>query len=228
MPGRQFTMMSAGCTMQNYQVQGKWQAINFSLVTSPTVAYYTTERLDLRGLLAGKEQGISISNVILQEAAPVRLPTTAREASCMVFDCLTTVPLTDENMAQWFDSTTYQANVAGMLKPADMTGVTSSDQELNPSQIVWGLWRWIVKDAVMSSKPGEFEVRTINSGYWGEGETIVAPNLYWTRLVFVTDNITQGTSYPAVIPSANLVVLGEAVDLTTAQEVTQMIRAAQR
>lgn len=221
-------MQSAGCTMQNYDADGKWEPINSTLVTAPTVAYHSTERLDLRGLLAGKEEGIGISNIILQEAAPIRLPTSNREGSCMVFDCLTTVPLTDENMAQWFEATTYQTNVAGFLKNADSPGVAASAQELNPSQVVWGLWRWVVKDAVMSSKPGEFEVRTINSGYWGEGETIVAPALFWTRLVFVTDNTLQASSYPVVMPSANLVVLGEALNLSTAQEVTQMIRAAQR
>ncbi len=221
-------MQSPGCTMQNYVATAPWEVINSTLVTAPTVAYWNTQRLDLRGLLAGDETGIGISNVILQEAAPVKLPTSNREGACMVFDCLTTVKPTEENMARWFEGTTYVADVGGFLAPADFPEPTSSEQRFNPSQVVWGLWRWLVKDAVLSPKAGDFDSRTINSGYWGEGETIVAPNLYWTRLVFVLDNTTQGSSYPVVMPSANLVVLGEALDLSTAQEVTQMIRAAQR
>lgn len=225
MPVRQFTMQNYGAMLQNYNHSGSWEPLSSTLVSSPMVGWRNTQKLDLRGLLAGKETGVGISNAILQESGFVQAPVAAREAGIFILDMLTTVVPTDEMLADCYRYNA-EAVMPGFLHPIGVASL-SSEQSMNPSQVIWGLWRFFCKDANLNPKD-TFQMRVINSGYIGEGEPMVAPHVYWTRLVFGLDSITASTSYPCLIPSANLVVLGEALDLTVPQELTAMMRSAGR
>lgn len=226
MPARQLTMQNEGALLQNYNHPQNWEPLSASLVSSPMVAYKNVQRLDLRGLLAGKETGLSVSNVVLQEAGIIDAPVASPTAGLMVVDVLSSVPLEDEVIADMYvlgnESTMPSFNLSsGMSRLA-------SEQSLNLSQVTWGLWRFFAKDRNIVYKENYSVMKALHSGYFGEGEVMVAPTAYWTRVVFAFDNVAESTSYPALIPSANLVVLAQAVDLTVPQEVTAMIRSAQR
>lgn len=230
-------MQRDGAILANYNSPGNWHTLNSSTLYKATSGgYYTTSLLDLRGLLAGDESGISISNVILQEPDECRVNATTREGFMWVCDILTTVRPTEQNMSQWFRGLSNISKLPGFVQSVQATPADAGDQFLNPSQVVWGLWRLITQDPAftmeeVSAGPPPimaYASRVVSSGYFGEGETIVAPSMYWTRLVMVDETKTEEGGYPVKIPPANLVIMGMAVDLTTAEEITQMIRAAQR
>ncbi len=240
MPLRQFTMQHHGATLQYYNTDGDWTAIPVDSganpwgVAAPMCGWYATKQLDLRGLLAGDESGINFANVVLQEPQEIRALTSARETGIFMIDVLTTVRPTERAMAGWFRGVGTHGTGAGFLQsPGTAVGgkADATSQTFNPSQVVWGLWRLITTDpnVVLSDVGlGTFGVRTLNSGYFGEGETVVAPALFWTRVIFGFKSDNTAGAYPVFVPSANLVVLGEALDLTTPQEITQMMRASQR
>lgn len=235
MPMRQLTMQNRGATLQNYNVADQWQPLNASLVSSPMVAWRNTQKLDLRGLLAGDETGLGVSNAILQETGPVMLPVAVPEGGAMIIDMLTTVRPTDEVLSYCYRGTSLEATMPGFLHSEQLTGPTgpvdADTQSFSPSQVIWGLWRFFVKDRNLTSKGGaspSYVERVVSSGYFGEGETMVAPHVYWTRVVFGLASTTESNNYPVLVPSANLVLIAEALDLTTPQEVTAMMRGSGR
>ena len=219
---RQFTLMTAGDTVQNYSRQGEWQVVNVADFLGAGCCYYMTAQLDLRGLLAGDETGIEVSAVIPQEAAPWQCTTTEFTGWFYTLDILTTVHPTEESIASWYKQPSLASEMAGFLTPLDAPDRPPPSQDFNPSQVLWGMWRWWVSDRGVAAGT-EAVAKAMQQGFLGEGETIVAPALYWTRVI-----VTMASGDAIVIPSSNLIVRGMAVDLSTAQEITQMMRASQR
>lgn len=222
-------MQNAGAVLQAYNTPNSWEPLSVTLVPAPMCAWRNTQKLDLRALLAGNETGLVVSNAILQESGIIQAPVIAREAGIFVVDLLTTVEPTDEVLALMF-SYNQEGTMPGFLLSETQT-TTALTQTLNPSQVIWGLWRYFVKDQNLIAKAGataSFMMRPAGSGYFGEGETMVAPHVFWTRVVFSVEGTTTATSYPAIIPSANLVLIAAAEDLSTPQEVTAMMRSAGR
>ena len=66
-------------------------------------------------------------------------------------------------------------------------------------------------------------LRTYTSGNFGGGEVMVSPQVYWTRIVIATS--PDDTVY---IPSANLHMAVNALDLNDGQEIIQMMRSSGR
>ena len=125
---RQFTLQSAGATLQNYSSDGRWNPIPVGLLPGPAGGWYSQERLDLRGLLAGDETGIAVGNVILQEAIPFNCPTAAPIAGIFVVDVLTTVLPTEESIAEWYQAEDVGNLMPGFLNPGNAPDPTSSTQ----------------------------------------------------------------------------------------------------
>ena len=214
--------MSAGDAVQNYSRQGEWQVVAVGDFLGSGCCYYMTASLDLRGLLAGDESGIEVSAVIPQEAAPWQCVTSQFAGWFYTLDILTTVHPTEESIAGWFKQPDLSSEMAGFLHPLDAPVHGPEHQTFNPSQVLWGWWRYWGTDR--NATTGTLSVATgVQQGYLGEGETIVAPALYWTRVI-----VTEATADAIMIPSSNLIVRGMAVDMSTAQEITQMMRASQR
>ena len=114
--------------------------------------------------------------------------------------------------------------VPGFLDPGVSLPVAGeSFQDLNPSQVVWGLWRQLSTNGQFRFAPTEFATQTVQSGYFGQGEVAVSPHLWWTRIVRTTSN-----GDTLIVPSTNLVIYADAIALTEPQELSQMMRAGQR
>ena len=220
---RQFTLMCSGTQMAN----GAFSAFHSSGWQATGIAagfgYYFQSKVDLRGLLVdGKNRGLNPLSVILQEAAPVEFAT--EDTYCMVYDILSTVQLDEQLIERIYETYSTPGDVPGFLDPrvATPTG-TESFQDLNPSQVMWGLWRQFGGNGMFRFQPTEFATQVINSGYFGQGEVAVAPEIWWTRLVR-----TFADGDTVIMPSANLVLHADAIAMTEAQELTQMMRAVQR
>ena len=85
------------------------------------------------------------------------------------------------------------------------------------------MWRLIGNNPTFRLGGSDAAATVASSGLFGEGEIAVSPTLYWTRLI-ISD--ADGTGVNGA--SANLVVNGEVVELSTSREVSQMMRAGQR
>lgn len=223
---RQFTLMCPGTQMANGAFSA-FQAAGWNVASAPPVApghaYYYQTKVDLRGLLVdGKNRGLNPMSVIVQEAAAIQLATP--EAFCYIYDIVSTVKLTRELIEGIFVSYSTPGDVPGFLDPMiDIPIDTVSDQDLNPSQVLWGLWRELSNNANFRYQATEFATQAVNSGYFGQGEVAVSPELWWTRVIR-----TMADGDTVIAPSTNLVVYADAIALTEAQELTQMMRAVQR
>lgn len=218
------TMMLEGTQASNYVTHGNWEALPAAIYAGPNTAYYNKTKLDLRGLLASKERGLEVSNVILQDAGEIRMvPSVSGEGHVFCVDLLTTVEPTEENMADWWRGISVPGSMPGFTIPTNALNDPPSEQSFNPSQILWGLWRLIAVDRNFVLGGTDLAMRTVNSGYFGEGETLVAPALWWTRLC-----VTNTTLNQIIVPSSNCIIRAQAIDLSMPQEITAMIRAAQR
>jgi len=186
-------------------------------------AYYFQAKVDLRGLLVdGKNRGLNPLSVVLQEAGPIEFAT--EDTYCMVYDIISTVKLTEQLIEGIYDSYSTPGDVPGFLDPRVALPVDKeSFQDLNPSQVMWGLWRQLSTNSLFRFQPTEMATQTVQSGYFGQGEVAVSPSIWWTRVVR-----TFSTGDTVIMPSANLVLHAEAENLTEAQELTQMMRAVQR
>jgi len=186
--------------------------------------YYNIQSLDLRGLMAGNERGLQPENISLQEAVPWSMPV-AMAYMFMVFDFISTVKPTEELIGDIYQRPDLGQN-QGVGFP--LTGSTlasawpPSRQRLNPTQITWGLWRQFSMDPNWDTN-GASITRVANSGYFGQGDMAVSPALYWTRVV-----VTMKGEDVVAIPSANLLTYARAEKITAPEEMTAMMRAAQR
>ena len=218
---RQFTMMMAGDLMSLQQTNGQWDTYDQSGPAG--FAYYNTQRLDLRGLLAGDEQGVGFSNIVLQEGGPLRFSNQNGKSNLMCVDMLTTQRPTQDFLSEVFTQADLVGSFPGFLRPDSAPVDGESSQDFTPSMVTWGLWRFFGIDGNTIIGAGLLPVKLLSSGYIGEGEVAVAPHLFWTRIL-----VPYQDTDVVYCPSANLVLRGAALDLSVPQEITQMMRAVNR
>ena len=220
-PGaRQYTMMAPGSALAGV-VPGEngWQVLPLGGPGNGAYHYYQT-KLDLRGL---DDLGLQPLSVTLQEGGIVSLH--QERTSAMVFDVLTTVRPTEAAMAEWWRDINTQGNPPGFLEGRTLS--TPVTQTFNPSQITWGLWRLFGVATTWSLTATDFATQVVSSSYFGQGEVQVPPSAWWTRLVIIDDK--DASPLPSIgIPSTNLVVYAGAHTMTDPEEMTAMMRAAQR
>ncbi len=174
--------------------------------------------------MAGDENGVGLSNITLQESGPwdASVGSGGDSTWFMVYDILTTQRMNEEAIIALFE----QPSIATTQVPSFLQGETydpdADEQVFNPSQVPWGMWRFWGVDRNLTLGTTT-PIKVIQSGYFGTQQTLVSPHVFWTRAVIPfqdTDAI--------VVPCANLISQGFALDLTTPQELTQMMRAVQR
>jgi len=197
-----------------------WQAMD---VGGNNRLIYYESKLDLRALLDGDAKGLDIMNISVQESIPWSVnklqPTTP-----YVLDVITTTKPTNQMIATWL--ILPPAFRAGEEYPStgipEPPGTSPADAFyiLNPSQVIWGLWRYMGVDQNMPNTLQALSVQSSSS--FGDGEVAVSPQLYHTRIVSYEGGFDQ------VLPAANLVIAAQVVSLTEGQEFTQMIRGSQR
>ena len=224
---RQLCPQIEGAQLSNYQAPGRWDVVPNADYDGLGCCFFQIQDLDLRGLVAGNERGLYLDTVSLQESMPWRMPIDSEGAIIVAYDMLTTVRPTRHTIANVFIRPDTNTSVLpGFLFPADVltTDWPPSEQTLNPSQVIWGVWRIFCNDSAYKLSPEwGTALRVLQSSYFGQGDYAVSPALYWTRIVVTLREIDV-----ANVPSANLLCNGRAENITTPQEVSQMMRAAQR
>jgi hypothetical protein len=218
---RQFAQMIPGASLGAGVDKQGWEVADPFDGTGHCYFYQT--KLDLRGLLAGSEEGLVLDAISLQESGPFTAPDLT-ESWFWTCDLLTTVKPRESVIANLYIRPDLSTNeMIGFLKPVDVlsTLVSPDEQTFNPSQVTWGLWRlW---GPSINFRTGTTEWQVIQSGYMGQGDMAVSPSLWWTRV------LVSGAEADVVInPSANLLSYGEGVNITAPQEMTAMMRGSQR
>lgn len=226
---RQFCPQIMGGVMGNFSAPGLWDVIPAADYGGLGCCFHTTQDLDLRGLMAGNEQGLYFDSISLQEQRPWTIPVAegVEQGWLIVYDMLTTVRPTKHTIAETFVRPDTGTSVCpGFLMPANVltNEWPESEQTLNPSQVIWGVWRLFCNN--MSYKLPEvfgLGMSVLQSGYFGQGDYAVSPSLYWTRIVLTAD-----LADVIVAPSANLLTNARAEAISAPMEISQMMRAAQR
>lgn len=228
-PGpRQFNLMTPGGTFTATQTLPPWHA---SSTAAGTATYWTQTYADLRGLIGveSKSQGLSILSVNLQEASDIFMsPIPEGSAWGWIYDILTTVPLSDEAIERIAGGLSTNADSAtpGFLPNTSAFGMGVGagrlEQTLNPSQVVWGSWRFMAANSNFRLAV-ESATQVVQSGLFGQGEPVTSQGLYYTRIVILNEDDSS-----ARMPSANLAVWGAIETITEAEEMTNMMRAYQR
>lgn len=226
---RQFCPQMTGAVLGQTDPPDLWDAVPLVDYGGLGDCFFNRQELDLRGLMAGNEQGLFLDTISLQEACPWTVPVSegVEQGWLIVYDMLTTVRPTRHTIAETFvRPDTGQNSAPGFLLPADIAtnDWPPSEQTLNPSQVIWGVWRLFCNN--MSFKLPEtfgLGLSVLQSGYFGQGDYAVSPALYWTRIVCTAD-----VNDVIVAPSANLLMNGRAENITVPMEISQMMRAAQR
>ena len=221
---RQFTLMKDACITKmsgasppvpsDFEYAGSGWA--WGPIGGSAKYLFNQTKLDLRPYYeANKTRALDILNITLQES-PI-WANGDNTLGLLVTDIFSTVRLSAATIQR-----NYEFNISGFLNTsAFATGTDQPDkQRLNPSQVVWGLWRHYDHDANMNRA---LVVRS--SSFFGEGEIVVAPALYWPRIV---SHYSASEGATTSIPSANLVCHAAAIDITEGQELSQMSRMAQR
>ena len=216
---RQITLMAPPTTASNYDADGPWLTAPSAITAGPGPCYYKTTKLDLRGLQAGGPEGVEFGSVSLQEAHNNAVG--GAEEYMMVIDILTTVKPTEYQIANWYNRPIIPGEAPGFIVGSGAI-LDPEYPRINPGQVVWGLWRQYAVNG--SYRMGsEFPTTIFNSGYFGQGDVVVAPEAYWTRVVYADADATT-----VIIAAANLVIWGVAVDMTAPEEMTAMMRSVQR
>ena len=226
-PGpRQFTLMTPGAVVSAQVGPPPWKGASSA---AGSATYWTQTYCDLRGMIGveSKSQGLSILSVNLQEADDIFLsPVPDDFAWGWVYDILTTVPLSDEAVLRIGHGLSANSGsyTPGFLNNTSAFGMgeTKDEQTLNPSQVVWGSWRFLAANSQFRLAL-ESATQVVQSGLFGQGEIVTSQGLYYTRIVIL--NADDST---ARMPSANLAIWGAIETITEAEEMTQMMRAYQR
>jgi len=226
-PGpRQFTLMAPGMQAGNSQTDAPWEFVTTQGAGSG--GYYHQTKLDLRALVpegakTSDSKGLAWASVVLQEAGPFDMAGDEDDTAFIIYDLLTTEKLTEDQMTPMWPGIGVPAVIPGFLPPPIYTGPGRQRGVLNPSQVVFGLWRMMGNNRNMTLGI-DIAVQPTASSYFGEGEVVVGPEVWWTRFIAVESAV--GTT--VVVPSANLAIRADVVKLTTAQEMTQMMRGVAR
>lgn len=220
---RQFSLMAPPCSASNYTAEAPWEVADNSVTAGPGPCVYKKTKLDLRGFLVSESEGMEFSSIVLQEAGPVGVG--GNEEYCLIMDVFSTVEPTEVQIANWYNRPIVPGEGPGFIVSSDAV-IQPDIPRLNPSQVCWGLWRQFAVNG--SYRLGaEFPTQKFNSGYFGQGEIAVAPEMWWTRVCYQSPD-NSGVASNAFIPAANLVIWGIGVDITAPEEMTAMMRAVQR
>jgi hypothetical protein len=220
---RQITMMAPPTTASNYTADPPWHVADNAITAGNGPCIYKQTKCDLRGLRAGGAEGIEFGSVSLQEAHANGLG--GNEEYMTIIDIITTVKPVENAIANWYDRPIIPGEGPGFIV-AEGQAIDPEYPRLNPGQVVWGLWRQIAVNG--SYRLGaEFPTQVFNSGFFGQGDVVVAPEVWWTRAVYQSPD-NSGVASTAIIAAANLVVWGVAVDMTAPEEMTAMMRSVQR
>ena len=237
---RQITMQKPNAPLlQAFNTQNGFIPVNNALLTTTSPwssggMWYHQDRLDLRGLLAGKENGVLLNNIVLQESLPffTKDNNDLTEGNTVwVCDLITTFEPTEGEIAQYFRGTDQTNIFPGFIRGnVNISGTALDVEPGNPNQVIWGLWRLFCLDSTTKVTDTLFRNKLVDSGYFGEGDPIVSPRVYWTRVIWSLNSklsSVQGGK-GVCVPSSNLVMQGVTLDMTTPQEITQMMRASGR
>ena len=213
---RQFNFMApkADFTEGSLTIPQGWQV-------KGNVVWYES-KLDLRAFSSGEDKGLDLLNISLQEAGPWTYTDSADAVpSFFVVDVITSVSL---SQAAILDAA---SDMTALNMPGFISDGKSSTQKLNTSQIIYGQWRAFSGNKSLEmtgSMYGQFGLQTMQSGTFGQGEVIVGPAAFYTRIV-----AEMGGSSPTFrIPAANLVCSGAVVEMRGFQELNQMARMSAR
>ena len=222
-PGpRQWSLQAPGVALGNLSATAPWEVTPVAAATG--AGYYFQTKLDLRALTSdpSSNRGVALANISLQEAGTWDITGAEDERSIMVYDMLTTVkPSEDGVIGPIWSGFSVPGLTPGFLDP---TGTVTGNEEnpLNPSQVIWGYWRQMATDRNIIAGT-DIATVTVSSSYFGEGEIMVGPEVWWTRFIGTVADATQ-----VVVPSANLNCYAAVVKLTEPQEMAQMMRSVQR
>jgi len=219
---RQFVQMIPGDVLALGASAERWEV---TATSGPSgFAYFCYDQLDLRALMAGKESGVQLTSLILQEAGPWGAAISGDRGYFMVIDMVTTQRPTETFISEIWEQPNLPGKFPGFLLPENIAfnEKTADEQDFNPSQVTWGLWRLMAPTSLFLLGTN-LAIEVSQSGYFGTGEPIVSPGMWWTRIV-----VPYQDSDAICIPCANLVSQGIALDLSTPQEISQMMRAVQR
>lgn len=225
-PGpRQFTMMCPGMQAGNGDTDAPWEVV--PTYGPGTGGYYFHTKLDLRALVPegskkSDSKGLAWASVTLQEAGPFDMAGDEDDSAFIIYDLLTTVELTEATMSAMWQGLGIPSVIPGFLAPA-MFSDPGDTPLLNPSQVIYGLWRMMGNNRNMTLGL-DIAVQPTGSSYFGEGEVAVGPAVWWTRFIGV-DNLVETQ---VVVPSANLAVRAQVLKMTEAQEMTSMLRGTGR
>ena len=237
---RQITMQKSNAQLlQAFNHEGAWAPVRSTLLTTTTPwssggMWYNIDRLDLRGLLAGKENGVLFNNIVLQESGtPYQRDQDDPSEGTLIWMCdlLTTYKPSEEEISRYFRGLTEESIMPSFIRgDVNISSPTLAVEPHNPNEVVWGLWRMFDLDTTSKVTDTLYELKLSSSGYFGEGDAVVSPHVYWTRVVW---GLNSKLASPAggkglTIPASNLVMQGTALELTVPQEITQMMRASGR
>ena len=198
-----------------------------SILGTNDIAWFES-KLDLRAFNEEPGKALALVNVAIQESGPFVGSTTAETnaISGMVIDFISSVKIPAKRLANLTeDNLGQQLRLPGFLNRANgaLDWDSEENREYNTSQIIYGMWRFMVQNMNMVIGNRVPQLQTFQAGEFGSGEVITAPHAYYYRVVIV--NSDQHTIY---IPPANCSVHAQVVDLPEFVELSQMARLAQR
>lgn len=181
------------------------------------------QKLDLRAFSQDENKGLDLLNVALQEGGVYCYSDSADEFPClMVVDVITSVKMSQAAISD----VCLEMQITNF--PGFIGDQKANNQKFNTSQIIYGQWRAFAAnqnlDFGTGSAWGEKALQVFQSGSFGQGDIIVGPHAYYTRII-----TTMGGAAPIVYVPANIVVCsGALVELKGFQELNQMARMSAR
>lgn len=178
-----------------------------------------TQKLDLR---AFDGNALDFANIVIQEAAPWVFPV-ADDAGIPitlgVYDVFSTVPVI--NNEEEAVNLVGNFNTPGFIATTQGVGFAVPDRALNPSQVIYGLWRMLTYP-----RDNNATIPTVfTSSEFGTGELVVGNEVYWTRYFTVKEPSSETSTF---CPPTNTMLTGLVYDIPEGVELAQMARAAQR
>lgn len=202
---------------------------------------FQEQELDLRAYNQGGK-GLQMLQLAIQESGTwdARSSEQDQPPFVMVVDVLSSVRLTHNSIAacnpdvgisgqkyHFFPGFLGDISAFPSLPGPPPSREPLRSQELNSTQVIWGLWRRFNENQNipinMASNPRQYALTLTDSGEWGSAEVAVAPSLFWTRIVWVYTD-----AHTVYAPSSILEMVGDTLDLPTFVELNQMARMGQR
>ena len=214
---RKFPMLKSGLVTEVGAIKAgsNWEHCQ---IAAGSRLMWNQTKLDMR---AFDGQALDFTNIVIQESAPFLFPTTEQVGvpiTMLVYDVFSTVPIIqdDEDALNLVGN----FNTNGFI-PFTTTAYDVPERSLNPSQVIYGLWR-----VFAHSRDAGGGVPTVyNSSEFGTGELVVSGDVYWTRYLTIYD---WDSELPYLIPASNTMLTGVVYDVPEKVELAQMARAAQR